>query len=209
LDQKVKIKYDNLPNNSIIKDPNSLVAPRIIMSYSDIIEILYGLVSNNDIKHYFHIPEKFNVPGIYCFLSKNELSSFYIGSSMNMKIRYNRHMFNLKHHDERYSQANPKFYNYINKYGIEQLELGCLLVVQDYPAIYSGFNTSDEEISLLKSLVQLDLLITEQFFLNTLGLSLNVAPMVGTRESSKLSDETRQKMSDARINSNITLSKEK
>jgi len=162
------------------------------MSHSDIIIILYGLVSNNDIKHCFHILVKFNLPGIYCFLSKDGLA-FYIGSSMNMSTRYNRHMFNLKQSNERYSRANPKFYNYINKYGIEQLEFGCLLVVQNYPDMYSGFNLSDQEISLLKSLVQLDLLITEQFFLDTLGLSLNVAPKVGTRESSKLSYETRKK----------------
>jgi hypothetical protein len=37
--------------------------------------------------------------------------------------------------------------------------------------------------------MQLDLLITEQFFLDTLGLSLNIALMVGTRESSILTDE--------------------
>ena len=62
LDQKVKTKYVNLPSNSIIKKPDSLVASRIIISHSDIIEILYGLVSNNDIKHCFHIAVKFNVP---------------------------------------------------------------------------------------------------------------------------------------------------
>lgn len=121
-------------------------------------------------------------------------------------------MFNLKQSNDRYSRANPKFYNYINKYGLEQLEFGCLLVVLNYPDMYSGFNLSDQEISFLKSLVQLDLLITEQFFLDTLGLSLNVAPKVGTRQSSKLSDETyfvSKKMSDTRLNSNYILSKDK
>lgn len=63
--KKVKTKYDNLPSNSIIKKPNSSLrskASRITMSHSDIIEILYGLVSNNEIKHCFHIPGKFNLP---------------------------------------------------------------------------------------------------------------------------------------------------
>jgi len=73
--------------------------------------------------------------------------------------------------------------------------------------MYTGFSLSDEEISILKLLVQLDLLITEQFFLDTLGLSLNVAPQVGSRESSILSEETRKKMSDAHLNLNVTLSK--
>jgi len=208
MDQKVKTKYDNLPNNSILKHPSSLVTLRISMSTSDIIKTLYGLEWNFDVKYYFYIPEKLNIPGIYVFLSKDG-KNFYIGSSMNMKARYNRHMFNLKQSNERYSQANPKFYNYINKYGIEQLEFGCLLAVKNYPEMCSGFNLSDEEISLLKSLVQLDLLITEQFFLDTLGLSLNIAPKVGTRESSILSVETRNKMSIARLNSSTIISKEK
>jgi hypothetical protein len=117
-------------------------------------------------------------------------------------------MFNLKQSEIRYSQANPKFYNYVRKYGIEQLEFGCLLIVQDYPLMFSGFSLSAEEISLLKSLKQLDLLITEQFFLDTLGLSLNLSQMVGTRESSVLSKETREKMSDARLNSKYSTSKE-
>lgn len=208
MDQKVKTKYENLPDNSILKHPSSLVTLRISMNTSDIIKTLYGLDLNFDVKHYYHIPEKFNVPGIYIFLSKDG-ENFYIGSSMNMRARYTRHMFNLKQSNERYSQANPKFYNYIKKYGIEQLEFGCLLVVKNYPEMNSGFDLSDEEISLLKSLVQLDLLVTEQFFLDTLGLSLNVAAKVGTRESSILSEETRKKMSIARLNSSTVISKEK
>ena len=43
MDQKVKTKYDNLPNNSILKHPSSLVTLRISMSTSDIIKTLYGL----------------------------------------------------------------------------------------------------------------------------------------------------------------------
>ena len=68
-----------------------------------------------------------NIAGIYWFLSKDK-SDYYIGSSINMKIRYNRHMFNLKHSDIRYSQANPKFYNYIRKYGLENLDFSCSFV---------------------------------------------------------------------------------
>lgn len=177
------------------------------MSSSDVIKILYGLDSNKDIKYYFHIPAKFNVAGIYGFLSKDGLS-YYIGSSINMKTRYNRHMFNLNHSNIRYSQANPKFYNYIKKYGLEKLDFGCLLVIKDYLTMCSAFSLSEEEISFLKLLMQLDLLLTEQFFLDTLGLSLNIAQMVGTRESSKLTDKTRKKMSEAHLNLDVTLSKD-
>lgn len=59
--------------------------------------------------------------------------------------------------------------------------------------MFTGFNTSKEEKVFLTALMQLDLLITEQFFLDTFSLSLNVAPKVGTRESSVLSDETKKK----------------
>ncbi len=43
VDQKVKTKYENLPNNSILKHPSSLVTLRISMSIYDVIKTLYGL----------------------------------------------------------------------------------------------------------------------------------------------------------------------
>ncbi len=66
-----------------------------------------------------------------------------------MKRRYNRHMSNLNHKDTRNSQANPKFYNYVRKYGTESLDFGCLLVTQDYLLIFSGFELQSEETSLV------------------------------------------------------------
>nr|YP_009722262.1 hypothetical protein [Morchella importuna]QGN66664.1 hypothetical protein [Morchella importuna] len=179
----------------------------------------------------------------------------YIGSSTNIKRRYNRHQSNLNSKEARNSQASPKFYNYIRKYGLESLEFGCLLETKDYVVIFSGFDLSPEEISLLKSLTQLDLLITEQYgppfsflfiffknfknekgppfhiffkkknmkrappfhfffkknekFLDSYGLSLNISPYVGTRESSLLSAETRNKMSDSHLGKYSTISEEK
>ncbi len=218
----VNTHYDNLPNNSIIKRPESLVSSRMVLSYLDVIEVLYGLVRNKGIKDFFHSPANFYIAGIYCFLSEDGLS-YYIGSSLNMQKRYNRHLFNLKQGDnKRYSEANPKFYNYVNKYGLENLSFGCLLVIKNYSTMFTGFNLStffffilrikkkkQKENLFLTTLMQLDLLITEQFFLDTFGLSLNVAPKVGTRESSILSDETKKKMSDAHLNLDITLSEDK
>lgn len=66
--------------------------------------------------------------------------------------------------------------------------------------MFSGFYITEDEKLFLTWLMQLDLLITEQFFLDTLGLSLNVASKVGTRESSILSDETKNKMSESHLN---------
>nr|QBM31603.1 hypothetical protein [Arthrobotrys musiformis] len=65
LEKNVLIKYNTLPNNSLIKQPNSLVANRIIMSHTEVIKTIYGLDYIKDIKHYFHKPGKLNVPGIY------------------------------------------------------------------------------------------------------------------------------------------------
>lgn len=207
MSQSIITKYNDLPANSLLRHSNSFVANRMKMSFTDVIKTLYGLNKNN-IKNVFHIPDKLDVPGIYCFLSKDG-SSFYIGSSVNMKNRYNRHMSNLKHIDKRNSLANPKFYNYVRKYGMDALDFGCLLVTKNYLVMYSGFNLTPAEISLLKSLIQWDLLITEQYFLDLYGISLNVATYVGTRESSILSDETRKKMSVAHMNLETTLSKDK
>jgi hypothetical protein len=78
-------------------------------------------------------------------------------------------MSNLNHKDTRNSQANPKFYNYVRKYGIESLDFGCLLVTQDYLLIFRGFELQSEETSLLKLLTQLDLLLAEQYFRNAYG----------------------------------------
>jgi hypothetical protein len=144
-----------------------------------------------------------------------------------MRTRYNRHLFNLKQHsNKRYSEANPKFYNHMNKYGLESLSFGCLLVIKTILACLpdltylapllppqlvlrrGGWRGEKKKRFFLTALMQLDLLITEQFFLDTFGLSLNVAPKVGTRESSILSDETRKKMSDAHLNLDITLSED-
>jgi len=99
LSEKVKTEYDNLPDYSVIKRPESLVYSRMVLSYSDVIVTLYGLVPNKEMKDYFHIPENCNLPGIYCFISKDGLS-YYIGSSLNMRTRYNRHLFNLKQNSD-------------------------------------------------------------------------------------------------------------
>lgn len=65
--------------------------------------------------------------------------------------------------------------------------------------MFSAFNLDREEISFLKLLTQLDLLITEQFLFGYF-MSLNIAPNVGTRESTILSSATRKKISDVRLN---------
>lgn len=121
LNKKVQTEFDLLPDNSVIKRSESWVSSRVVLSCSDVIETLYGLVANKEIKDYHHTPESLHVPGIYCFLSKDGLS-FYIGSSLNMHTRYTRHLSNLNQHsNKRNYEASPKFYNYIRKHGLDNL----------------------------------------------------------------------------------------
>ena len=99
-----------------------------------------------------------------------------------MKVRYNRPIFNLKHQDQRYFNANPKFYNYIRKYGLDSLDFGCLLKVKNYLFMCSAFDLSPGEIYIIKLLTQWDIIISEQFFLDNWDLSLNVAYFAGTKK---------------------------
>lgn len=201
-----------MPDDSILKRSDSLVNKRIKLSDLEVLQTLYEPLwgTDKDIQSIFTTPDTLGVPGVYCYMSKDRHNlSYYIGSSVNMRRRYNRHASNLNHKDARNSQASPKFNNYVRKYGVESLDFGCLVVTQDYLLIFSGFELQPEETSLLKLLTQLDLLIAEQYFLDTYALSLNISSSVGTRESSIISDETRKKMSDARLNLVVTLSKDK
>jgi hypothetical protein len=110
LDRKCKDTYKNLPDNSVLKRSDSLVSKRIKLSRLEVLQILYGLNSDKEIQDIFTRPAKLDRPGIYCFMSKDKSNlSYYIGSSVNMKRRYSRHMCNIKHKDARNSQANPKF----------------------------------------------------------------------------------------------------
>nr|YP_009945094.1 GIY-YIG endonuclease [Monilinia laxa]QOE17458.1 GIY-YIG endonuclease [Monilinia laxa]QYB19880.1 GIY-YIG endonuclease [Monilinia laxa]QYB19965.1 GIY-YIG endonuclease [Monilinia laxa]QYB20046.1 GIY-YIG endonuclease [Monilinia laxa]QYB20142.1 GIY-YIG endonuclease [Monilinia laxa] len=115
----------------------------MVLSSSDVIVTLYGLVANKEMKDFFFIYRvNHDLPGIYCFLSKDGLS-YYIGSSLNMRTRYNRHLYNLKQHsNKRYSEANPNFYNHMNKYGLDSLSFGCLLIIKNYLGMFTGFNLS-------------------------------------------------------------------
>lgn len=61
MEETVRIKYNNLPASSIIKHKDSVVATRIIMSYTEVINIYYqlGLCRNKGIKYYFFFTRKF------------------------------------------------------------------------------------------------------------------------------------------------------
>ena len=79
MEHKCRDLYKNLPYNSVLKRQDSFVTYRISLSDTDVIHILYDLNSEKDLLNIFSIPDNLNVPGIYCFLSKDK-TFFYIGS---------------------------------------------------------------------------------------------------------------------------------
>lgn len=88
LDLKCKDVYKNLPANSVLKRPDSLVNKRTRPAGLDVLRILYGLSSYKEIQDIFTTPDKLDMPGVYCILSKDRSNlSYYIGSSVNMKRR--------------------------------------------------------------------------------------------------------------------------
>ena len=199
--------YNDLPANSLLKNLNSSVSKRIKLTIPEIINSYIKQKKTNafDINQLFQKTDDLNVPGIYCFKSKSEITKivYYLGSSVNMHRRITRHKYNVFSPNPREYSGSPKFYNWIRSYGWNSLEIGYLLKTIDYekitilPGLLSSNALNKEERLILKLLTQIDLLIMEQYFLDKLGLSLNVDKFVGTRHSSILSLETRNKMSES------------
>lgn len=98
LDLNCKELYNNLPDNSVLKRSDSLINKRIKLTDLEVLQILYGLKSDKDIQNIFTIPDKLDIPGIYCFMSKDRSNlSYYIGSSVNMRGRYNLAELNMSY----------------------------------------------------------------------------------------------------------------
>lgn len=72
MELKLKVKYKNLPDSSVLKQKNSIVSTRVNMSRDEVVNTLYNLkvVNIKDIKSVLHTPVNLSVPGIYCFLRK-------------------------------------------------------------------------------------------------------------------------------------------
>nr|UYR50989.1 hypothetical protein [Morchella crassipes] len=71
MDRKCKDKYQNLPAKSILKHPDSFISNRIILSDLEVLA-LYNLNPKcKDIQELFTVQEKLDIPGIYCFMSKD------------------------------------------------------------------------------------------------------------------------------------------
>lgn len=106
--------------------------------------------------------------GIYKIESKYKHEKFYIGSSINIYVRWKVHISELRRNVHR----NSKLQNHFNKYGESDLLFSILLIC-------------DEE----------DLIKTEQYFINFTNPFFNICKTAGSCLGVKASEETRRKLS--------------
>ena len=106
--------------------------------------------------------------GVYKIESKTNSKRCYIGSAINITIRWKRHLKDLrknKHHSQ-------KLQRHFNKYG-----------------------ESDLHFSILLGCEKEDLLKHEQFYLDSCNCYFNICRIAGSCLGVKISEETRKKMS--------------
>lgn len=117
--------------------------------------------------------------GVYQILC-TENNKIYIGSSLNLKYRINRHFNDLKKH----KHASKHLQNAYDKYGEDKFKI---IYLEEYD---TGELTLQE------------LLLREQYYLDTLKpwdrkIGFNTCPKAGNPNSGNLSEETKRKISEA------------
>lgn len=113
-----------------------------------------------------------SVSGIYEIRSKIKPDRVYIGSTVNLKKRWQDHSDGLKFK----RHGNPKMQMHVNKYGIDDLDYSII--------IYCGRD---------------DLLKMEQLFIDERNPYFNICRTAGSRLNCKLSEETIEKVRQANI----------
>lgn len=121
--------------------------------------------------------------GIYKIYSKKEPEKFYIGNSLSIAIRRNKHFSLLKKgiHHSKYLQ------NYYNKYGENSL---CFEIIEKY-----NFPI-DYEVSLKKDYLE----SAEQHYINTLNPSFNMRKIVGHLNPRVVTEEEKIRTSNRHKN---------
>jgi group I intron endonuclease len=107
--------------------------------------------------------------GIYKIQSLKDAGKCYIGSSVNIYSRWNRHLRNLRSN----KHNNPKLQNHFNKYG-----------------------ESDLQFSILLGCEKEDLIKHEQYFIDSYNPLLNCSPTAGNCLGVKHSEEFKRKVSE-------------
>ena len=114
--------------------------------------------------------------GVYKIQSKEFSDRCYIGSAINIKDRWRRHLGDLKRNNHR----STKLQNHYNKYG--ELDL---------------------EFSVIVSCDKEDLIKIEQFYLDAYKSWFNICPTAGNSLGYKHTKESKIKMHNSHINKNM------
>ena len=118
-----------------------------------------------------------NKSGIYIIKTKIN-NRFYIGSAINLYNRKHTHLTHLKQN----KHCNAKLQRFVNKYGIENLFFEC--------------------VELCK---KEDLIIREQFYIDTLNPFYNIAKIAGSTLGTKITKEQSEKLSKLRKGKQFSL----
>ena len=121
------------------------------------------------------------VPGIYVYRFKLDISKIYIGSAVNIAQRFRQHRYRCSI----YKGNNSKFYNLVKKYGWNNIEYGIL----------EKLSGKDTYIIINKE----TLLDREQYYLNKCSPSLNINKIAGSILGYKHTEENKLKLSSTHI----------
>lgn len=111
-----------------------------------------------------------NKSGIYIIKTKLN-NRFYIGSAVNLYSRKHTHLTHLRQNKHR----NAKLQRFVNKYGIDNLFFECIELCEKE-----------------------DLIIREQFYIDTLNPFYNIARIAGSTLGVKITKEQSEKLSKLR-----------
>ena len=118
-----------------------------------------------------------NKSGIYIIKTKIN-NRFYIGSAVNLYSRKHTHLTHLRQKKHR----NAKLQRFVNKYGIDNLFFECIELCEKE-----------------------DLIIREQFYIDTLNPFYNIARIAGSTLGVKITKEQSEKLSKLRKGKKFSL----
>lgn len=111
--------------------------------------------------------------GVYMMKSKVHPDRFYVGSALDVHSRWSKHKSNLV---RQVPDKNKKLLNHFNKYGWD-----------------------DFVLSVLERCDREELLVREQYYIDTLKPWFNICPKAGSGLGRKLSAETKEKVRQANL----------
>lgn len=121
--------------------------------------------------------------GVYKIQSIIKPQRIYVGSAINIRIRWNIHSSGLKLN----KHENPKLQNHVNKYGIDDLIFSIIIICDK------------EELIPINGIIR-----PEQFFIWAYNPYFNINPIAGSPLGSKRSDVSKRKMSLAQTGKKLS-----